>query len=87
MYVPTLDPCPAETVSVDVAAAFAGGVIGLGRLNVTPLGAVPSHETDKATGELKPSCERTVTTELPDDPWLIEITVGVAPTEKSGASP
>jgi len=66
--VPTLAPWPAETVRVDVVAAFAGGVTGLGRVKVTPLGEVPCQETDNATGELKPSCESTVTTELPDDP-------------------
>ena len=68
VYVPTLDPCIAETVRVDVAAAFCGGVMGLGRVNVMPLGAVLSHDTAKATGELNPSCERTVIIEFPDDP-------------------
>jgi hypothetical protein len=68
VYAPTLDPCAAETESIDVPAAFAGGVTGLGRLNVTPLGAVPNHETDRATAELNPACERMVITELPEVP-------------------
>jgi len=65
---PTLDPGAAETESVEVPAAFAGGVTGLGRLKVTPLGAVPSHETVKPTAELNPACERRVMTELPELP-------------------
>ena len=53
---------------VDVDAAFGGGVTGLGRVKVTPLGEVPCQETESATGELNPSSESTVTTEFPDDP-------------------
>lgn len=85
--VPTLDACPAESMSVDVAEASCGGVTGLGRLNDMPLGPAPCHETDKATGELNPSCESTVITELPVDPWLIMMAVGAALTEKSGVTP
>jgi len=66
--VPTLDPGAAETDSVEIPAAFAGGVTGFGRLKVTPLGAVLSHETVKPTAELNPSCERMVMAELPDVP-------------------
>jgi hypothetical protein len=63
-----LDPCPRESVSVDVAMAFGCGVTGPGRLKLTPLGAVVCHEADKVTGELKPSCESTVITEDAVDP-------------------
>jgi hypothetical protein len=66
--VPTLDPSAAETESVEIPAAFAGGVTGLGRLKVTPLGAVPSHETVNPTAELNPACERMVIMELPEVP-------------------
>jgi hypothetical protein len=68
VYVPTLDPCAAATESVEVPAAFEGGVTGLGRLNVTPVGAVPSHETVRPTAELNPACERMVMTEVPEFP-------------------
>ena len=84
---PTLDPCAAETVSVDVPTAFGGGVTGLGRLKVTPLGAVPSHDTVNPTAELNPACESIVMTELPDVPWLMVITVGLAEIEKSEVTP
>lgn len=63
-----LDPCPTEIVSVDVAMAFGGGVMGPGRLKLTPLGAVTCHEADNVTGELKPSCESTVIVEVTVDP-------------------
>src|SRR5208337_1448482 len=59
VYVPTDDPGDAVTVSVDVATPFACGVMGLGRLKLTPAGAGRSQETDNATVELNPLCERT----------------------------
>jgi len=55
-------------MSVDVATEFGSGVMGLGRFNVMPFGAVLCHETDNATGELNPSWESTVTIEFPVDP-------------------
>jgi hypothetical protein len=60
-----LDSCPAETVSVDVAMAFGCGEMGLGRLKLTPLGAVVCQDGDNVTGSLKPSCESTVIIEDP----------------------
>ena len=68
VYVPTEDPGAAVTVRVDVATLFGCGVMGLGRLKVTPLGAEPCQDADNATVELNPLCERTVITELPADP-------------------
>ena len=74
-------------MSVDVPAALDGGVTGLGRLNVMPLGAVPNHETVNPTGELNPACESIVITELPDVPWVIVIKVGLAEIAKSELTP
>jgi hypothetical protein len=50
----------ALTVSVDVAVPPEGGVIGPGKLIVTPDGAVPTQEYVRATGELNPFVEPTV---------------------------
>jgi len=68
VYVPTEAPGEAVTVRVDVATVFGCGVIGLGRLKPTLVGAGRSQETDNATVELKPLCERTAITEFPADP-------------------
>jgi hypothetical protein len=73
-------------VSVEVAMAFGCGVMGLGRLKLTSLGAVVCHEAAKVTGELKPSCEMTAIMEDPVDPWMIVITLGPGATVKSGVS-
>jgi hypothetical protein len=64
--------------------AFGCGVTGLGRLKLTKLGAVACHDAERVTGELKPSCESTVTTDVVVDPWLIDSTLGAAVTVKSG---
>lgn len=64
--------------------AFGCGVTGLGKLKLTPLGAVVCHEPDNVTAALKPSCESTEITEDPVDPCVIEITLGPAEIVKSG---
>lgn len=76
----------AMTESVDVAELPEGGVMGEGRLTVTPVGAVPTHDVVSVTAELKPLIEVTVTIELPLDPWLIERADGDDVIEKSGTA-
>lgn len=74
------------TVSVDVAIVFGWGVIGLGRLRLAPLGAVPCHEAESETGELNPACESTPITELPVVPCVIVIELGPATRVKPCAT-
>lgn len=83
---PVADPRDALTVSVDVAMVLGCGVIGLGRLRLTPLGTVSCHAAVSETGELNPACESTAMTELPDDPCVIVMELGPATTVKSRAT-
>jgi len=53
-YVPVEAVFSAVRVSVDVAVPPAGTVTGLGSTMLTPDGVAPIQEVDKATGELKP---------------------------------
>lgn len=76
-----------STVSVEVAVELEGGVIGLGRVTETPVGAVPIQEYVKSTDELNPFIEVTAMVEVPATPGLIESDEGVAATEKSGGAP
>jgi hypothetical protein len=48
-------------VRVEVAALPVGTVTGLGRLTLTPVGVVPTHEAAKLTGPLNPLMEERVT--------------------------
>ncbi len=52
-------------MSVDVAVPPEGGVIGPGKLIVTPDGAMPIEEYARATGELNPFDEATVIVDVP----------------------
>jgi hypothetical protein len=45
------------SVRVEDALPPAGTVTGLGRLTLTPLGAVPLHAADRLMGELNPFTE------------------------------
>jgi hypothetical protein len=58
--VPVVAVGAALIVSVEVAVLPEGGVIGLGRLNMTSLGADPTQEGDKLTAELNPFADVTV---------------------------
>ncbi len=51
---------PAIIVNVDVAVLPDGGVIGVGSVKVTPVGAAPTQEADRSTAELNPLIEVTV---------------------------
>lgn len=57
---------PVEAVEVVVMAAGelpappGGGVIGDGKSNETPAGALPTHEAVNVTGELNPSSDVTI---------------------------
>jgi len=77
------------TVRTDWAEPPLGGVTTLGlKLYVIPLGAVPVHDPDKVTAELKPLIDVTVMVEVvdvePDVGRLKESDVGLAEMPKSG---
>lgn len=76
----------ALTVNVDVAVLPDGGVIGLGRPNVTLLGADPTHEGDKVTAELNPFTDVTVMTAVLLAPWFSATVAGDDPIVKSGTA-
>ena len=83
VYVPGTAAGVAVIVNVDVAALPDGGVTGLCRVKVTPLGFVPCQLADSATGELNPFFDSTVNTVLPVAPLVIETVPGLAATAKS----
>jgi len=87
VYVPGTAAGVAVIVNVDVAALPDGGVTGLCRVKVTPLGFVPCQLADSATGELNPFFDSTVNTVLPVAPLVIETVPGLAATAKSPVSP
>jgi len=61
-----------------------GGVIGLGRLKVTPEGVGPIHDTDIITGALNPLSDATDIVESSLDPCDIAIVTADEVMEKSG---
>lgn len=74
-------------VSVEVAVPPVGTVTGLGRLKLTPPGAVPTHAVPKLTWPLNPFIDEIVTVEyfVPSGVRLIVLGVGWNP--KSAATP
>jgi hypothetical protein len=55
---------PVEVVlnpTVELAAPAGGGVTVCGMLMLIPVGALPTQEVEKVTGELKPPIEFTIT--------------------------
>ena len=57
MYVPVETESPAVSVRIEDALPPAGTTTGLGRLTVTPAGAVPVQAAERLTEELKPFTE------------------------------
>ena len=67
MNAPVDAPELTVTVNVEVAEPPLGGVTEVGlKLYDIPLGAVPTHEPDKLTAELKPFTEVTVIVDVFD---------------------
>jgi hypothetical protein len=77
----------AATWRVEVPDPPDGGVTGLGRLTVTPRGAAPTQEWDRATGALNPPRLAIVMVEVAEDPLTTVIELGDAARAKSGAGP
>jgi hypothetical protein len=81
-----------------VPVALGVGVIGDVMNRLTPAGAVPNHDADNVTGELKPFMETTVTVAEPLPPCVntileievseksckVELTVKLAETDPLG---
>ena len=89
LNVPIDAPELTVTVNVEVAEPPLGGVTEVGlKLYDIPLGAVPTHEPDKLTAELKPFTEVTVIVDVFDvEPELgivNESEVGSVEIPKSG---
>ena len=70
-------------VSASVAEPPATGVIGEGRVKLTPVGGVPTHDADNVTGELNPFSEDTLSIAAPLVP-AASVTEGLDVIEKSG---
>lgn len=64
------------TCRVEVPDPPEGGVTGLGRFTVTPRGAAPTHEYERATGALNPPKLVMVMVEVADAPLATEIALG-----------
>lgn len=70
----------------ELASPPAGGVTVCSRLTLTPVGAVPTQETEKMTGALNSPLEFTVTDVPASKPGIVETVSEVGATEKSGKS-
>jgi hypothetical protein len=68
----------------ELASPPAGGVTVCGMLTLMPVGALPSQETEKVTGELNPPTEFTTTDVPPLTPETVDTVSEVGVTEKSG---
>lgn len=79
-------PTPALTAKVAVVEPPAGGVTGVGKVNATLLGAVPTQDPDNVTEELKPPNEATIIGAVAIEPGARMIAV-VDVAEKSCALP
>jgi hypothetical protein len=85
--VPVGEALEVATCRVEVPDPPEGGVTGLGRFTVTPRGAAPTHECDRATGALNPPKLAIVMVEVAEVPFATEIVPGDAARAKSGAGP
>lgn len=65
---PAEAPSPAVIVNVDVAVPPDDGVTGLGSVNEASEGAVPTHDPDRVTAELKALSDPNVIVAVPLDP-------------------
>jgi hypothetical protein len=68
----------------ELASPPGGGVTVCGMLTLMPVGALPTHETEKLTGELKLPRELTVTEVPASSPGMVDTVSDVGVTEKSG---
>jgi hypothetical protein len=84
--VPVAGEFPAVKVRVVVVEPPVGTVTGLGRLTLTPAGAVPSHEAARLTSPLNPLMEERVTVEYFVASGVRLIVEGVGREAKSGVT-
>lgn len=68
----------------ELASPPAGGVTDCGRLTAIPVGAFPTQETEKTTGELNPPSEFTTTLVPPLSPGITDTVSVDGLIEKSG---
>jgi len=68
----------------ELASPPLGGVTDCGRLIATPVGALPTHEAEKVTGELNPPSELTTTLVPALRLGMVETESEDGVTEKSG---
>ena len=68
----------------ELASPRGGGVTVCGILIVTPVGAAPSHDAEKLTGELNPPSEFTIIEVPPLRPGITATVAEDDSTEKSG---
>ena len=78
---------PALSVRVEAAAPPVGTVTGLGRLKLTPVGAVPAHVAARLTSPLNPLMEERVRVENFVASGVRLIVAGVGWETKSGVTP
>ena len=81
---PVEAPASAVIVASDVAVPPDGGVMGDGSVVVTPAGAPPNHEPERATAELNPLSEVTVHVLVPLPPCVTVTGDGAQLMVKSG---
>jgi hypothetical protein len=67
----------------ELASPPAGGVTDCGRFTPIPVGALPTHETEKVTRALNPPCEFTITLVPPLSPGIVETVSEDGVIEKS----
>jgi len=84
MYVPVEASGVVVKLMGELASPPAGGVTVCGSVTAIPVGAFPTHEAEKITGELKLPREFTVTEVPPLSPGIVETVSEVGVTEKSG---
>ena len=84
MYVPVEASGVVVKPTGELASPPAGGVTVCGRVTAIPVGAFPTHEVEKITGELKLPNEFTVTEVSPLSPEIVETVSELGVTEKSG---
>jgi hypothetical protein len=76
----------ATIINGDVAVLPDGGVIGVGSVNVTPVGADPTQEADRSTAELSPLIEVTVIVAVLLPPCVTGMAAREDEIEKSGVA-
>jgi len=67
----------------ELASPPTGGVTVCGMLTLMPLGALPTHETEKVTGPLNPPTESTTTLVPPLRPGIVDTVLADGRIENS----